>query len=76
MFLERLHQYRLRHFQPIIQTRQIFAAVQSLGRYSAQGSVKVVDTFDQVKGEAGDGEIAGGLYIALCAFLKIAEVCY
>lgn len=78
MLLECLHQYRLRHFQSIIQVRQIFVAFslpQLFWRYSAKGSVKVIDAFDQVLGEAGNGEVAGGLNVALCAFLKVAEVC-
>lgn len=79
MLLERLHQYCLRHFQPIIQIGQIIVAPNLpylFWRHSAKGSVKVIDAFDQVLGEAGYGEVAGGLNIALCTLLKVAEVRY
>lgn len=79
MLLERLHQYCLRHFQPIVQIHQPLVALslaQLLWGYGAEGSVEVIDAFDQVLGEAGDGEVAGRLNVALCAFLEVTEVCY
>lgn len=79
MLFERLHQYCLRHLQPVVQIRQLFVTItlpQLLCGYGAEGSVKVINAFDQVLGEAGDGEVAGGLNVTLRAFLKIAEVRY
>lgn len=79
MLLESLHQYGLCHFQPIVQIRQLFVGLslpQLLWRYGAEGSVKVIDAFTQVLGEARYGEVAGGLNVAFCAVLKVAKVCY
>ena len=79
MLLKRLHQHCLCHFESIVQSRQLFIAFSLLcyfSRYGAEGSIKVIDTFDQVLREAGDSEVAGSLNVALCAFLKVAKFCY
>ena len=41
-----------------------------------EGAVEVVDAFDEVGGEAGDGEGAGAVDVAFGAVLKVAEVGY
>ena len=44
------------------------------GRDKGEGAVEVVDGFDEVFGEFGDGEVFGGLDVAFCAVLEVAEV--
>ncbi len=39
----------------------------------AKGAVQVVNGFDQVFGEFGDGEIFGRLNVTFCAILEVAE---
>ena len=41
-----------------------------------EGAVEVIDAFDQVAGEAGDGEGAGVVDVAFGAVLEVAEVGY
>jgi len=54
MLLQRLHQYRLRHFQPLIQIHKLFILSLAIlfGRDSAKGAVEVVYAVDKVVGEA------------------------
>ena len=47
-----------------------------LGGDGAEGAVEVVDAFDEVGREAGDGEGAGGVDVPLGAVLEVAEVGY
>ena len=41
-----------------------------------EGAVEVVDAFDEVGGEAGDGEGAGAVNVAFRTILEVAEVGY
>jgi hypothetical protein len=82
MLLQRLHHYPLRHLQPIVQILQILNLVadfrfrdgEFLGGDGEEGAVEVVDAVDEVFGEAGDGEVAGGADVAFGAVLEVAEV--
>jgi len=47
-----------------------------LGRHCTEGAIEVVDGLDEVVCEAGDGERAGGVDVAFCAVLEVAEVRY
>ena len=77
MFLERLQQYRLRHLQAIVQAHEVFIAIffaDFVCRDCSECSVEIVDRFEEVFGELGDGEVAGGGDVAFCALLEVAEV--
>lgn len=82
MLLQRLHHYPLRHLQPIVQILQILDLVadfrfrdgEFLGGDGEEGAVEIVDAVDEVFGEAGDGEVAGGADVAFGAVLEVAEV--
>lgn len=82
MLLQRLHHDPLRHLQPIVKVLQILDLVaefrvrdgEFLGRDGEQGAVEVVDAVDEVFGEAGDGEVAGGADVAFGPLLEVAEV--
>lgn len=41
-----------------------------------EGAVKVIDAFDEVGGEAGDGEGAGVVNVAFGAVLEVAKIGY
>ncbi len=67
MFLERLHQDRLRHLEAVVEVDQIFVrgtrarrfvvvGHQFLGGDGGQGSVEIVDRIDQVLRETLDRE--------------------
>lgn len=82
MFLHRLHHDPLRHLQPIIQILQILNLVtefcfrdgEFLGGDGEESAVEVVDAVDEVFGEAGDGEVAGGGDVAFSPVLEVTEV--
>ena len=82
MLLQRLHHYPLRHLQPIVQIPQILNLVthflwgdgEFLRGDGGKSAVEVVDAIDEVFGEAGDGEVAGGGDVAFRAVLEVAEV--
>ena len=42
----------------------------------SEGAVEVVDAFDEVAGEAGDGEGAGAVDVAFGAVLEVSEIGY
>lgn len=52
----------------------MFGLGDRFGGDGAEGAVEVVDGFDEVGGEAGDGEGAGGVDVAFGSVLKVAEV--
>jgi hypothetical protein len=77
MFLERVDQDAVGHFDAVVQGNQVCIAigrVQFLGRYGAEGAVQVVDGLDEVAGEALNGKVLCSLDFALGAFLQVAEV--
>ena len=88
MFLQRAHQYRFRHLEPIVEIREVFIIFFVSGRNigvtvlgsklgggdSAESSIKVVDAFNEIGGEFLDGEVAGRLDVALCSVLEVAEI--
>lgn len=79
MLFQRLHQYGVRHFEPLVQIHQLLVAVwlaDLLSRDGTKSAIKVVNTFDEITREAGDGESSCRVDVAFCAILKIAEVCY
>jgi len=70
MFLQRIDQYAVRHFNAVMQRNQVrVVRLEFFGGNGAEGAVEVVDGFDEVAGEALDGEVLCGLGLALGAFL-------
>lgn len=84
VLLEGLHQDRLGHLQSIVEVQQVpggafgvlGVGLQFLRGHGGEGAIEVVDGLDEVFGEPLDGEVLGGLDVALRAFLEVAEVGY
>lgn len=84
VLLERLDEDVLRHLEAVDQVHKVLVALLALGLALGLGqrllgdhgqrAVEVVDAVDEVLGEAGNGKVAGGLDLALCALLQVAEV--
>lgn len=81
VFLEGGHEDVLGHLEALVQVGEILEVlgavlgVQLLLGDHVQGTVKVIDAVDEVLCEFLDGEVAGGLDLALGALLEVAEVC-
>lgn len=77
MLLQRLHQYGVRHLQSLVQIDQVLVAVRLanlLSRDSTKCAIQVVNAFDEITGEPGDGESFCGVDFAFGAVLEVAEV--
>jgi hypothetical protein len=77
MLFQRCHKNSLSHCQAGVQIHKILiTVVELIGRYGSKRAVQIVDAFDEVFGEALDGEVFGGLDFALGLFLKVAVFGY
>lgn len=76
VLLQRRHEDVVGHLQAVVQGNKIRVVRGQFGRVNgAEGTVKGIDSLDEVAGEVLEGEVFGGLYFALGALLKIAVVC-
>jgi hypothetical protein len=77
MLLQRANQDAVCHFDAVVQGDEVYVSVlllKLLSGHGAKGAIEVVDGFDEVTGEALDGEVLCGLGLAFCALLEVAEV--
>ena len=75
VLLECVDQDAVGHLDALVQRGQVLVvALELLGRNGGEGAVEVVNRLDEVAGEALDGEVLGGLGLARCALLEVAEV--
>lgn len=59
VLLQSIHQYSLRHLEPAVKIGELFVCfgIDLVGWYGGEGSIKIIDGFYEVAGEALDGEI-------------------
>ena len=77
MFIQRLHEYRVGHFQAVVEGLEILIHVRRselLRRDGGEGAVEIVDAVDEVLCEALERKVLGGLDFTPRAFLEVAEV--
>jgi hypothetical protein len=75
MLLEGIHENVIGHFEAVVQCYKVgIFGCEFFGRNGGEGTVEVVDAFYEVAGEALEGEVFGGLDLALCPLLEVAVV--
>lgn len=75
VLLQCVDQDAVGHLDALVQGSQVLViSLELLGGDGGEGAVEVVDRLDEVAGEALDGEVLGGLGLARCALLQVAEV--
>lgn len=75
VLLQRVDEDAISHLDALVQGDQILVvALELLGGNGGEGAVEVVDRLDEIAGEALDGKVLGGLCLARCALLEVAEV--
>jgi hypothetical protein len=77
VLLEGIHEDVVGHLEAIVQCDEVGVIGGELfAGHSGEGAVEIVDAFDEIAGEALEGEVFGGLDFALGSLLEIAVVGY
>ena len=75
VLLQCVDQDTVGHLDTLMQRAQVLiVALQLLGRNGGEGAVKIINRLDEIAGETLNGEVLGGLGLARCTLLEIAEV--
>jgi hypothetical protein len=75
VLLQSVNENAVSHLDALMQGDQVLVvALELLGGNGGEGAVEVVDGLDEIAGEALDGKVLGGLCLARCALLEVAEV--